>query len=774
MAIKPSFNRTIIFVAFFFITVQLLWSSPILCEEVQQEQEQILNHEDISSENVDNDDEIIIDDNNSGDDDNSQQISKTEENSDKISSNDSKDGHTKSIGNEEILISSTNKTNNTKSEEKNDKTMDIDDSINSNDSLENSNKEKSKLAEEDEEEEENKDDNYDYALNNDDNTLSQDYRYAIKIINEIAEKNQFTDLKLLSKSYEHPDFAFIDALVVLNEAANHGIDIAKLVLAKMYFFGDRVKMNHYEAYRLFKELSSKGNGDAHLFIGLMYSIGLGPLKSNQAKALLHYTFSALANSTIAQMILGYRYWSGIGVMSKCEFALSHYRKVAAKVEQGITFSGSTSIQRIRLLDELENPGTYNGVLDDDLIQYYQFLADKGDVQAQVGLGQLHFQGGRGVELNPNRAYHYFKLAAESGNTNAMAYLGKMHLEGNKVVIRDYEKAYKYFKMAAEKGNPVGQSGLGIIYLYGKGVEKDFAMAFKYFSQAAIQGWVDGQLYLGLMYLRGYSVTKDPKSAIKYFTLASQSGHILGFYNLAEMHATGTGTLRSCTTAVELFKSVSERGPWGAMLMQAHANYKDGDRANAFIKYAVLSELGYEVAQSNAAFMLDREELVQLFNKSENHVRAFMYWSRSATQGSSAARVKLGDYHFYGLGTVVDYEMAANQYRSASELQGNAQALFNLGYMYETGLGLRRDIYLAKRYYDLAAVTSVEAQVPVFLVLIKLFFIFAYEYVQGLNKWSDMFEWTPSALMGDDWDLYIMTVLAMIMGMIYYLRRQGAG
>ena len=42
-------------------------------------------------------------------------------------------------------------------------------------------------------------------------------------------------------------------------------------------------------------------------------------------------------------------------------------------------------------------GGSGGILDDDLIQYYQFLADKGDMQAQVGLGQLHYQGGRGVE-----------------------------------------------------------------------------------------------------------------------------------------------------------------------------------------------------------------------------------------------------------------------------------------------------------------------------------------------------------------------------------------
>lgn len=71
----------------------------------------------------------------------------------------------------------------------------------------------------------------------------------------------------------------------------------------------------------------------------------------------------------------------------------------AVVAEDVSLTGGTVMQRVRLLDEAESPGTQSGLLDDDLIQYYQFLADKGDVQAQVGLGQLFFQGGRGVDIN---------------------------------------------------------------------------------------------------------------------------------------------------------------------------------------------------------------------------------------------------------------------------------------------------------------------------------------------------------------------------------------
>lgn len=156
----------------------------------------------------------------------------------------------------------------------------------------------------------------------------------------------------------------------------------------------------------------------------MYASGLG-VKSDQVKALVYYTFAANGGNLLAQMAMGYRYWSGISVISNCESALKYYEKVAKKVEEEVSFSGGVAVTRVRLLDEIENPGTYSGILDDDLLQYYQFLADKGDVNAQVGLGQLHYQGGRGVEQDHGRALNYFLQAAEAGNANAMAFLGKV-------------------------------------------------------------------------------------------------------------------------------------------------------------------------------------------------------------------------------------------------------------------------------------------------------------------------------------------------------------
>merc|ERR1711971_238893 len=100
----------------------------------------------------------------------------------------------------------------------------------------------------------------------------------------------------------------------------------------------------------------------------------------------------------------------------------------------------------------------------------------------------------------------------------------------------------------------------------------------------------------------------------------------------------------CPTAVELYKNVAERGKWGELMMEAHADYRRGRYDEALLKYLLLAELGYEVAQSNAAYILDRKE-TELYNAEEMWKRALVYWSRAAAQGYSAARVRLGDYFY---------------------------------------------------------------------------------------------------------------------------------
>lgn len=154
-------------------------------------------------------------------------------------------------------------------------------------------------------------------------------------------------------------------------------------------------------------------------------------------------------------------------------------------------------------------------------------------------------------------------------------------------------------------------------------------------------------------------------------------------------------------------------------MNAYSDYKAGRFDEAFMQYAFMAELGMEIAQSNAAYLLENHPVLVFRDRNEELIRAFYYWKRAAAQDYSAAQVKLGDYYYYGLGTDVDFETAASLYRKASDQQYNAQAMFNLGYMHEKGLGMKKDWHLAKRLYDLAAKTNADAKIPVAIALFKL-------------------------------------------------------
>ncbi|KAJ7365268.1 Protein sel-1 1 [Desmophyllum pertusum] len=172
---------------------------------------------------------------------------------------------------------------------------------------------------------------------------------------------------------------------------------------------NQTKPNYKKAYSLLEEAAFLHNFTkaqelvalSYLTLGFLYATGIG-VNSSQAKALVYYMFAGLGGDIKPQMAMGYRYWAGIGVAANCESALTYYRRVSNKVGRGCV------------------PNS--------------FLLTREDIQAQVGLGQLHYQGGRGVDMDHARAFRYLQQAADAGNSNAMAYLGK---------VRPYVAVFSY-------------------------------------------------------------------------------------------------------------------------------------------------------------------------------------------------------------------------------------------------------------------------------------------------------------------------------------------
>ncbi|KAG0607065.1 hypothetical protein M758_8G000400 [Ceratodon purpureus] len=244
-----------------------------------------------------------------------------------------------------------------------------------------------------------------------------------------------------------------------------------------------------------------------------------------------------------------------------------------------------------------------------------------------------------------------------------------------------------------------------------------------------------------------------------------------------------GLKRDVATAAALFKIVAERGPWGSLMKWALECYMKGQIGKSLLLYSRAAELGYEAAQSNAAWILERyyNEGVcigqaGMCSDVERHRRAHTFWRYASEQGNEHASLLIGYAYFYGRGAERDLDKAAEAYRRA-QLQQNSQAMFILGYMYEHGLGLPKDLHLAKRYYDQALDTEPGAMLPVTFALIGLYLRQKYsgsiimKLVDGLpNARPNVEEWFKF-FSADDGNATLITLDLMCLLTVLYLRQR---
>jgi SEL1 protein len=563
------------------------------------------------------------------------------------------------------------------------------------------------------------------------------------------------------------------AVKLLEEAAAAKNADALFTLAEMNFYGNFTHPRNYsEAFRRYHELATlNGNASAQHMVGYMYATGIGgATKQDQAKAMLYHTLAAEGGDIRSEMTLAYRHSSGISTPRSCEEALRHYRSVANKamayIRSGPPGGHAMLKESYRIADDeggvygegasvsSSGPNAKSGHVHsdafsslDDVVEYMDMQARKGDPRASFNLAKLNYDGARGAKRNfPAAKKRFTELArmywtpqgkvkpnvpvvTEKLATKAAGYLGRMYLRGEGV-RQDFKLAHLWFKRGISNGDSLSQYSLGLMYLHGLYVPQDPVKAADYFAAAADQELAVAQVRLGALFLD----QGDILTAIKYFELAARLGHLEAYYFLAELTHNGVGKDKSCTVAAAYYKIVAEKAEAvSTSFPEANDAYARGDLESALIRYMMAAEQGFEVGQANVAYLLDQAKprrtlgsLVPFARKKTSLASdarlALIYWTRSAEQKNIDSMVKLGDYYLEGLGTAPDKEKAAACYQAAAETMQSAQAMWNLGWMHENGIGLEQDFHLAKRQYDLALETNPrEAYLPVVLALYKLRF-----------------------------------------------------
>uniref|UniRef100_A0A0D6R345 DOD-type homing endonuclease domain-containing protein n=1 Tax=Araucaria cunninghamii TaxID=56994 RepID=A0A0D6R345_ARACU len=537
-----------------------------------------------------------------------------------------------------------------------------------------------------------------------------------------------------------------------------------------------------EAIEDFQPAADSGHAHAQSTLGFLYASGCGVEQSN-AKAFLYHHFAAEGGNLQSKMALAYTYYR----QQIHEKSVKLYAELAA-VAVASFFSAKEGplIDPVRINDGAEENKEAlrksRGEEDDDF-QIIEYQAQKGNAMAMYKLGIFYYFGLRGVRRDHAKALAWFHKAVEKGDSHSMELLGEIYARGSGVE-RNYTKALEWLKAASRQKRFSAYNGIGYLYVKGQGVEnKNYTKAREYFKKAADNDDPNGHYNLGVLDLKGMGVKKDVKSACKHFIIAANAGQPKAFYQLAKLFQNGIGLKKDLHMAATLYKLVAERGPWGSLMRWALECYLKGQTGKALLLYSRVAELGYEVAQSNAAWILDKYgEYDICIGKTgfctdvERHHRAHTLWWHASEQGNEHAALLIGDAYYYGRGTERDFERAAEAYMHAHS-QENAQAMFNLGYMHEHGLGLPLDLHLAKRYYDQALETDPAAKLPVALALLSVWLRKNYagsSLVTLIDSLPDLLprlgDWLKKVLL-DDGNVTLVTLVVCLLTVLYLRERQ---
>ena len=151
------------------------------------------------------------------------------------------------------------------------------------------------------------------------------------------------------------------------------------------------------------------------------------------------------------------------------------------------------------------------------------LAEVGDLDAQIELGQRYQAGDGGVQQDYAEAVRWYRRSADQGHALGQAYLGFMYSTG-RGVRQDAAEAARWYRRSADQGHSLGQNNLGVLYRDGRGVSQDDAEAVRWFRRSADQDEALGQANLGWMYENGRGVRRDRVEAVRWYRRAADQGN----------------------------------------------------------------------------------------------------------------------------------------------------------------------------------------------------------------------------------------------------------
>lgn len=157
----------------------------------------------------------------------------------------------------------------------------------------------------------------------------------------------------------------------------------------------------------------------------------------------------------------------------------------------------------------------------------------------------------------------------------------------------------------------------------------------------------------------------------------------------------------------------EKGEAVSLSREAYRLYMNGHQDQSLSRYIYLAAQGIEIANFNAAFILENAD------DRKHLLRSIFFYRRSALLGNAIAQTKIGNFIYSGAYGPPDYTAAAGFYYLAARNAVPApEAMFNLAHLFEYGIGLKEDFYSAIDMYRAALNREKNAFIAVNLSLLR--------------------------------------------------------
>ncbi|KAI9441659.1 hypothetical protein H4582DRAFT_2110434 [Lactarius indigo] len=550
----------------------------------------------------------------------------------------------------------------------------------------------------------------------------------------------------------------IKVMDLLQHAADLGNLDALFVLGKLsllpptpHFIADPVL-----AYKSFESHAAiTGNATSQSYLAFFYASGYQNIVPvDQAKAQLYYTFAAHGEDKAAQMALGYRYWTGIGVLENCDRAVEWYGAAGRTRQASYTSALYSADAPVAMARFLSGPpggrtlpltptrlsdlagGVYGpgasvastglngqrpaikaararaaGETWEDILEYYIFNADRGETDFAFRLGKIFYHGS---------IYNAPGGIASGG-------------EGVGRVPRDFERARYYFETIvrqawpSDSGDPLGKRDengpvglaapaagyLGRMFLRGEGVRVDLKLARMWFERGAAYGDKECHNGLGIMWRDGLIDGKrDTKKSVTNFAVAAGQDLAEAQLNLGKHHYQ-RGDLKLASSYFEA--ALRHGSPFEAYYYLADlqvtqmknmpAALKPGACAIAAAFYKVVAERG----SWDEDLIREGEDAWETGTLGGKQLALFKWWI-SAERGYEIDKSML---HRTDLLPSNDTARLALTQWTRSAAQNNVDALVKVGDYYYHGLGVPDEPEhvrweKAAGYYRSAADTQISA------------------------------------------------------------------